>query len=314
MKLYPAFASILIPSLAVSLLAVFGVASSSAQSQSYVGGSYSENFDSMAAGTTTPPGWYVGIGLDASGTTVVLSDGSVAPLSTTAGYNFGSTVASTGDRALGVIPSSGDRNIEVRIRNDSGRAIDSFTVHYDGEQWRVGTLTTASALTMRYSPDGINWVDMGTNFNFTAPRLAVPVLFQNTAVDGNAPLNRSAGLGGTFTPAQPLPNGGVIYLRWVDFDNSNSDPGLAIDNFTFMVAAMAGPPLTIHNNQNGSVTVSWAFPSTGYLLESTPSLTTPSWIPVADGVDVPSNGNHHLTVSTAGSERYFRLRNPVANP
>jgi hypothetical protein len=106
----------------------------------------------------------------------------------------------------------------------------------------------------------------------------------------------------------------VIYLRWVDFDNSSSDPGLAIDNFTFTVAAMAGPPLAIRKNQNGSVTVSWEFPSAGYLLEATSSLTSPAWLPVEDGVDLPSDGKHQLTVATTGSERYFRLRNPVANP
>jgi len=268
----------------------------------------------MATGTATPLNWYGGIGTDASGTVVVPSDGSSAPLSTAAAYNFGSTIANAGDRALGVIPLGGDRNLEVRIRNDSGRNIDSFTVNYDGEQWRVGTLLNATALTMRYSSDGVNYVDMGTNFNFKAPRTAVPVLFENMAIDGNAPVNRTAGLGGTYTPAQPLPHGSVIYLRWVDVDTSGSDPGLAIDNFTFTVAAMAGPPLAISNNHNGSITLSWAFPSLGYLLESTPSFTNPSWTIVADGVDVPSDGNHHLTVSTTGSDRYFRLRNPVATP
>src|SRR5262245_21314738 len=105
---------------------------------------------------------------------------------------------------------------------------------------------------------------MGTSFNFSSPRSAVPPLFENMAVDGNLAVNRTAGIGGTYTPAEPIPNGGTVYLRWVDVDENGSDPGLAIDNFTFSVGAMDGPPVAIRNNQDGTVTVSWAFPSPGY--------------------------------------------------
>src|SRR6185436_3966838 len=94
------------------------------QSHSYNGGSYFENFDSMS--TITPANWFVGLGSEASGTTVVPSDGSVTPLATSLAYNFGSATTNTQDRALGTIPVGGDRVMEVRIRNDSGRGINTF--------------------------------------------------------------------------------------------------------------------------------------------------------------------------------------------
>jgi hypothetical protein len=284
------------------------------QTRSYVGGSYAENFDGMGLGTSVPANWYLGIGGAADGTGVVVSDGSVAPLAGTLGYNFGST-SSAGDRALGTIAMSGARNMEVRIQNDTGRDISSFSVAYDGEQWRVGTLTSPSGLTLRYSADGTNYVDMGSAFNFTAPRVAVPLLLENAALDGNSAANRVAGIGGTYAPTKAVPDGGTIYLRWVDADDAGADPGLAVDNFTFMVAAVGGPPLAIRDNHNNTVTVSWDLTTSVYVLESKPDLSNPGWAPVTDGVDVPTNGRHNVTVSTSASPmRYFRLQQAVGTP
>jgi len=286
--------------------------STPATAASFIGGTYTENFDIMGAGTITPANWSVGIGTAAGGTAVMVSDGSLAPSATAAGYNFGVTAAA--DRALGTAPVSGARNIEVQIRNDTGVPISSFNIAYDGEQWRLGTLAGPSLLVLRYSSTGLDFVDMGSAFNFTSPRTAVPPVFENMPLDGNTPLNRVAGIGGTYRPTTPVPDGGTIYLRWVDADENGGDPGLAVDNFSFSVAAVSGPPLTIQDNNNGTVTVSWAFPSTGYVLQSTPELPASSWSPVLDA-DVPAGGKHNVTVNKSiTNQRYFRLNNPLATP
>jgi hypothetical protein len=216
-----------------------------------VGECHSETFDSMGAGISTPANWRVGRGASADITTIAVNDGSIGPGGEIAAFNFGQTIADP-DRALGTIAASGDRNIELRLRNQTGRSIHSFAVRYDGEQWRIGTLVTPSALVLRYSADGIHFVDMGPGFQFTSPRLARPPLLQNTAVNGNEPNNRVAGIGGAYTPAAPVPDGAVIHLRWFDADDAGADPGLAIDNFSFSVTAVSEPPVAASDNHKGA--------------------------------------------------------------
>jgi len=60
---------------------------------------------------------------------------------------------------------------------------------------------------------------------------------------------------------------------------------------------------------SNTVTVSWQGPSTGFVLESTPSLSPPDW-KKADEVATPNNGRLEVTVSADQGSRYFRLRKP----
>ncbi len=107
--------------------------------------------------------------------------------------------------------------------------ISQFSISYDGEQWRNSGSTVPNVLTLQLSLDGTTWVSLGAAVNFTSPI--------NTAtaglLDGNALANRVAGIGGTFTPSTPIPNGSVFYLRWADPDDTGADAGLAVDNSTF---------------------------------------------------------------------------------
>jgi hypothetical protein len=58
-----------------------------------------------------------------------------------------------------------------------------------------------------------------------------------------------------------------------------------------------------------SVTVSWPFPSTGFILESTTSLSAPNWQPGGDP-PIRNNNRWEVTVPLGEPERYFRLRKP----
>src|SRR5204862_4819226 len=101
---------------------------------SYTGGTLTENFDSMGTtGTHTPIGWYVGAVPPVNSLDVVPDNGSL-PISATLGFNYGSTGGS--DRALGNSPTSNERNIAVRIQNNTSSNIVSFDIHFDGEVWR----------------------------------------------------------------------------------------------------------------------------------------------------------------------------------
>ena len=60
------------------------------------------------------------------------------------------------DRAVGVDPTGSNRYILLRLRNDSSNSITSFTLRYDGEQWRIalsGAVTVPTVMAMFYTPD-----------------------------------------------------------------------------------------------------------------------------------------------------------------
>jgi len=217
----------------------------------YLGGTHSESFDSMGPnGQETPIGWYVGTGLPANRLNVSVGDGS-AGASTASGWNYGSNGDT--DRALGTAPTGADRNMVVRIRNDTPDNMVSFTILYDGEVWRNYTNAVDGWLTNSVSYDlGANWVLTGFDFGQPSPRVE-----PQGAVNGNDAVNRIAGIGGLITPPAPIPPGGVLYVRWHDFNGAGvTDGGLAVDNFSFSGTFAAFESfVTITSPSNGATFV-----------------------------------------------------------
>jgi hypothetical protein len=214
-----------------SLAIILTFVVTSSQAQITFTGSYSENFDSMGpSGTTTPTGWFVGTGTNdtvaaMTGTTVVVDNG----FSGDGGNkNYGTTLHP--DRALGSLASAGlVRLTDLAAVNGTGQAISSFDILWDGEQWRVGALTSVTNfLTMLFSPDGTTWETMSSEFASPVPSGTARPL------NGNDPANRTAGIGETFTPSTPIAAGATFYLRWADQDSFSRDNGLAIDNFSLV--------------------------------------------------------------------------------
>jgi len=197
---------------------------------SYSGGDLEEDFDGMTdSGTLTPIGWYVGAALPANSIYVTVGDGSAGPSGSVLGWNYGLT--SDSDRALGTAPTGGDRNIVWRVQNDTSSNIVSITLLYDGEVWRNYTNEVDGGLTNFVSTDnGASWT--ATGFDFDQPAaLRVP---PPGAVNGNDPANRVADIGGNFALPNPVPPGGVLYIRWQDFNGAGvTDGGLAIDSIRF---------------------------------------------------------------------------------
>lgn len=214
--------------------------------------SYSQNFNSLAsnAGTatwandSTLAGWSL---FNAAGnglTSYVSADGAG---NTGSFYSYG-TVGSS-DRALGSLASGGTYfgspasgtvagYIAVALKNTGSTSINSFSLSFDGEQWRNGGNTTKHALTLQYgfgnSFSGVSgWTAAGSAFNFTSPIATATA----ASLDGNVISTRVAGTVTTSWAA-----GQTLWLRWVDNNDSGNDHGLAIDNLSFSVPAAAVVP------------------------------------------------------------------------
>jgi hypothetical protein len=189
---------------------------------------YTQNFDGLAAtgstNTSLPTGWSIS---EANYTASTGSSNSGAI------YSYGS---SSSDRALGSLCSGsvGPVYYGAYFKNTTGSALTFFTITYTGEQWRKGTSATkpTDSLEFQYSTNattltGGTWVNV-QKLNFVTPAYLSSIA--NGALDGNNSSYRttiSRTIGGLN-----IANNAKFYIRWMDSDDTGSDAGLAIDDFT----------------------------------------------------------------------------------
>lgn len=246
---------------ALALAATLSLGSAAmAQSVSYTGGSYTQNFDTLAttgttnawANGTTLNGWYAVFGPAATAnvtrdasttqTTVYIADTGSSNSGGVHSHGVAGVNALT-ERALGSVGSGGWEGVyAVVIQNNTGADIIDFTLTYDGEQWRNGNPSPAAAHSLVFDyrimatlPVAVADFDAADTTNYTA----VPALnFTGPltggtagAVDGNAAANRVAGI--TANTAAFIPNGSYLILRWWDNNDASNDHGLSIDNINF---------------------------------------------------------------------------------
>lgn len=151
-------------------------------------------------------------------------------------YSYGATGSS--DRAFGMLRSGNlIPMIGVGFRNLTGASITSVEVSYIGEQWRLGTAGRADRLDFQYSLDASSitlgtWTDVD-ELDFTTPNTTT-----TGQKDGNAAVNQTF-ISGAISSLD-IADGMVFWLRWVDFDASGADDGLAIDDFSFTAHAPSG--------------------------------------------------------------------------
>ncbi len=189
-----------------------------------LGTAYTQNFNSLAntgasntwANNTTIAGWY------SNRTTYIAANGSD---NTGALYSFGSTGSS--ERALGSIPSNTTDDIfyGVRMKNNTGAEIRSFTISYTGEQWRAANNNTQTLVFGYFvgstvtDVSGAGYTENSTGLNFISPTTG-----NSGALDPPSQLARSDVLN------IQVPNGSEIMFRWKDVNDNANDHGLAIDN------------------------------------------------------------------------------------
>lgn len=146
------------------------------------------------------------------------------------------------DKALGALAgaSSGSYILGLRFTNNTGAAIQSLTVSYAGEQWRVGS-ATARGVTLDYingNPANLNdtgWTNVAGG-GFTSPTLSAT----SSALDGNASGNRVSISSVAITPVGGWAAGADLWLRWV-LPATGGTQGLAIDDVSVSFTAVPEP-------------------------------------------------------------------------
>ncbi len=198
---------------------------------SLAGEFYSQDFDSLAAtgaSSALPDGWAFLEGGAGSNALYTAGTGSSTTGDT---YSFGA--AGAAERALGGLRTgSVHSTLGAGFQNDTGAILDSVTVGYVCEQWRVGVANRGAAdrMDFQYSTDATSlttgtWIDadhldcLSTNISDSAG-----------AKDGNNSTYRTA-LSGIVDDLN-IAAGATFWLRWTDFDIASSDDGLGIDDFS----------------------------------------------------------------------------------
>lgn len=196
-------------------------------------------------------------------------------------YNFGSTA----DRALGGLQSGSlDPTIGFYVINNTGNPVTSILISYTGEQWRLGHLNRLDRLDFQYSLNATslttgNWADVN-GLDFIAP-----VTTGSTgALNGNVAVNRTS-ISKLITGIN-IPNGTSFFFRWKDYDATQAEDGLGIDDFSIIIPASA-PPVTSYfrSKQSGD----WVENTTW---ESSPDNST--W---SAATDIPTLSANTVTIS-----------------
>ena len=162
------------------------------------GGSYSQNFDSLAAGgasnpwmdNSTLPGWYAA--RTSGGPAVTTFRAGAGSDNTGALYSFGNLGSS--ERALGSVASGTPGNFAygVRFTNDTGVTQTNILISVTGEQWRNGGTTTPQTLAFSYRISSSTITDAdAANANvwirfcrakFLRPHASAPMPVRSTAM------------------------------------------------------------------------------------------------------------------------------------
>lgn len=186
-----------------------------------VNSAVTENFDGMGTGTTTSVGFSIQDGNTSTTTTSLSAQASSGTPATGGSYNWGQ---SSSERALGLMYSSGynTKSVLVKVKNNTGAAVDNFTLSFKYEQYRSNSSTQTFKL--QYSTSlTTGWIDVaggdfsnittGSSYNFT------------TLVASQTITNL------LFTPSASVANGAVVYFRWI-LDGSSNSAGVGVDDFS----------------------------------------------------------------------------------
>ena len=217
-----------------------------------------ETFDGMGTSTTSalPTNWKMspaGGGLSPTWSNVAnfaaVNQGASSGTPTSGGrYNFGNGT-NTSDRSPGIMTSgsyASPNAIMSYFRNTNGQNIQSLTVGYTLERYRINT--ALASVSFSYSLDGSNWIAVSggdiassslptgtlswaTNFNPTGtPSTTNPgiVTLSNISITGLS-----------------IPTNGDFYLRWNLITTGGNSQAIAVDNFS-LSATFGAPTPTIN--------------------------------------------------------------------
>ena len=152
------------------------------------------------------------------------------------------------DGALGVFPApeSSTMYLVLRIRNNTGTMLTSFTLSYTGEQWINGNSGSNNSLAVSYATAAPANLDFSDGSNFTT----VSALAFNSPVDGDGVsprVNLDGSLSANQVAVGPVTVSGIswadgtdLFIRWLDVDSTGVDHGLAVDDVVFSASTSGG--------------------------------------------------------------------------
>lgn len=200
-----------------------------------------ETFDGIGtAGTSYVQGW-TGIRFGGTGTVGATLTPSVGDGSSSTGnvYNVGTTGAS--DHALGTLASGTTvPAFGAQFINKTGGVVGKIDFAGVMEQWRSGSSNTANEIVrFEYSLNAAA-LNNGTWTALTGMDLLEKLTTTTTAaaVNGNELANRTI-INGSVPSITWRPDS-ILWIRWVDTDDSGSDGLYAIDNFSITVYPPSG--------------------------------------------------------------------------
>ena len=222
--------------LAASPAAVVAAGKTAAPSYTMTTGTYSQNFDGLAAVDTSqalPAGFQIvenGGGSAADGSYAAGTGSSNAGNA----YSFGA--AGSSDRALGSLASGSVGPIWFGgvFTNGLAGAIESLAFSYSGEQWRSAN-ATGDGLAFQFSLDAAD-LESGTWVTYAGLGFAPTNNSNAGAINGNA---FATGISGTISNLS-IAQGQRFGFRWMDVDSAGSDHGLAVDDLSITAGLAVG--------------------------------------------------------------------------
>jgi hypothetical protein len=232
------------------------VASGASAQVSFTGSAYAQDFSTLTSTSGTGQAWSNNVTLSGwslfrqpdPGTALTTYGGDTG--TNNAGQFFSYGAAGSNERAFGGLGSGGTYFgspasaaiagwLTVGFTNNTAGVLTSFTLGFDGEQWRNGGNTSAQTMVLEYGFGAsfttvASWTAPGGNFDWSSPVTGASA----AAVDGNT-AGLVAGRGGTISSLN-WAVGNTLWVRWVERNDAGNDHGLAIDNVTFTAVPTPG--------------------------------------------------------------------------
>lgn len=155
-------------------------------------------------------------------------------------YSFGSSGSS--DRCLGSLSSStGIYSMGLVLTNLTGTALNQFTLAFTAEQWRKGGSTQKNRWRFGFKTGSFSSINQ-------ADIMAEPNLDYGSVITTSGAGSLNGNLAANQMPVRYTVNdikwlpGEQLLLRWDDADESGSDDGMGIDNFSFTADVISALP------------------------------------------------------------------------
>jgi hypothetical protein len=203
--------------------------------------------------------------------------------------------------AFPATPADNNQNFSVRAAKVGSQVTSTtarLTVVPDTTKPRAISVTSSDTNLMEIIvnfDERMNIDDLREAFNFFIVEQGGPPLTVVEGADGKSAilaLSLSLELGASYS---------------VRVENARDLAGNAMNSVTLTFTAGGVAPSLAIALSGGDVVISWPAPSTGFVLEENTSLTGGTWATVT-GTPTVVAGRNTLTVTRAGTTRFFRLR------